>query len=168
MICLKKAFHRLSKLSLKSTFPFSTYSAKNHKYKVLISKANDIFSNLALEEWLYNNTDHNQTSTLLMWKNNPCVVIGRHQNPWLECNVEKSLSDGISIARRGSGGGTVYHDEGNLNCSFIKHKTIYNREENLRFIIAAINSRWDIDLALNCREDIIMDDLYKVLSIGYS
>ncbi|OWF51688.1 Lipoyltransferase 1, mitochondrial [Mizuhopecten yessoensis] len=97
-----------------------------------------------------------------MWKNKPCVVIGRHQNPWLECNVSKAVTMSVDVVRRASGGGTVYHDEGNLNCSFITDKCRYDRRRNLQFVIDAIESRWDLDLEINKRDDIILDKLYKV------
>ena len=31
------------------------------------------------------------------------------QNPWVECNVPLLAQRGVDVARRGSGGGTVYH-----------------------------------------------------------
>ncbi|XP_060084041.1 lipoyltransferase 1, mitochondrial-like [Ylistrum balloti] len=134
----------------------------DHIYEVIVSKSNDIFANLSLEEWLFENRDLSKNSVLLMWKNRPCIVIGRHQNPWLECNVSEGTALGVNIVRRGSGGGTVYHDEGNLNCSFITDKRYYDRRRNLQFVINAIMSRWDIDLQINERDDIILDQLYKV------
>lgn len=87
---------------------------------VLVSTSNNIYENLALEDWLYENADLSNTDYLLMWKNLPAVVIGRHQNPWLECNVKEAVDCGISVARRNSGGGAVYHDEGKKIKTFIK------------------------------------------------
>ena len=77
-----------------------------------VSSSTNIFENLALEEWLYENLDLSKTDCLLMWRNAPAVVIGRHQNPWLECDVQEAVKRNICVARRSSGGGTVYHDEG--------------------------------------------------------
>lgn len=71
---------------------------------VFISQSNDIFTNLALEDWIYKNNDFEKHHILLIWRNNPCVVIGRHQNPWLEANLEYLRSNGIELARRNSGG----------------------------------------------------------------
>ncbi|CAB0044769.1 unnamed protein product [Trichogramma brassicae] len=57
------------------------------KKSVFISQSTDIYTNLALEDWFYRNYDFSKHHILLLWKNDPCVVIGRHQNPWLECNT---------------------------------------------------------------------------------
>lgn len=71
---------------------------------VFISQSNDIFTNLALEDWIYKNTDFDKHHVLLIWRNASCVVVGRHQNPWLEANMEYLAEKGIDIARRNSGG----------------------------------------------------------------
>ena len=44
--------------------------------------------------------------------NTPSVVIGRHQNPWLEVDVEYAKAKKLNLVRRFSGGGAVYHDLG--------------------------------------------------------
>ena len=59
---------------------------------------------------------------MLLYRNSPCVVVGRHQNPWTEAAVPVLRERGIALARRNSGGGTVYHDTGNINLSFLTHK----------------------------------------------
>lgn len=129
---------------------------------VFVSLSNDIFMNLAFEDWLYENENLKTKSILLMWKSNPTVVIGRHQNPYLECDVWKIAKNNLSLARRKSGGGAVYHDEGNLNCSFIKDRSLYNRYRNLDLVVEALSSHWNIDLSINTREDILLDGFYKV------
>ena len=121
--CLNNAVQLLRKLSLRrtvncrqtliNTVPFSSSSTSRKTRKVVyVSSSKNIFENLALEEWLYENMDMTDTDYLLLWRNGPAVVIGRHQNPWLECNVQEVANCGASLARRNSGGGTVYHDEG--------------------------------------------------------
>uniref|UniRef100_A0A0B6ZNP8 BPL/LPL catalytic domain-containing protein n=1 Tax=Arion vulgaris TaxID=1028688 RepID=A0A0B6ZNP8_9EUPU len=129
---------------------------------VLVSRSNSIYDNLALEEWMYENTDFSDTDYLLMWRNRPAVVFGRHQNPWLEANIPLAYMDNVDIARRSSGGGTVYHDEGNLNLSFLKSRNRYNRKENLHLVVDSIKSKWNLDLEVNARDDIVLDQFYKV------
>lgn len=51
------------------------------KKSVFISQSHDIFTNLALEDWLYRNFDFTTHHVLMLWSNDPCVVVGRHQNP---------------------------------------------------------------------------------------
>ena len=74
---------------------------------VWILNNQNIFENLALEDWLYKYEYFQDKNLLLLWRNKPCVVIGRHQNPWAELDVTKAIQSGIEVARRSSGGGTV-------------------------------------------------------------
>ena len=74
--------------------------------------------NLALEEYCLRKLDITEDYVLL-YINAPSVIIGKHQNPFEECNVEYLQNKNIHLVRRISGGGTVYHDHGNLNFSFI-------------------------------------------------
>ena len=36
-------------------------------------------------------------------------MIGRHQNPWMESNIPQLRENNVSLVRRRSGGGAVYH-----------------------------------------------------------
>lgn len=129
---------------------------------VFISQSNDVFTNLALEDWLYRNFDFTNHHVLLLWRNDPCVVIGRHQNPWLECDTRITDKRGIALVRRNSGGGTVYHDNGNLNLSFFTPKQRYNRRYNLDIITRALYREWGLKAVVNEREDIVVEGRYKV------
>ena len=51
----------------------------NVKKYVIISESNDIFTNLAVEDWLYNNWNFTNTHVLMLWRNDPCVVIGKRR-----------------------------------------------------------------------------------------
>ena len=68
--------------------------------QVWISQSSDVFSNLALEDWLYRHHDFEHKRLLLLWRNDPCVVIGRHQNPWTETDVPYLRGSYIDLARR--------------------------------------------------------------------
>ena len=130
--------------------------------QVFLSQSNDVFTNLALEDWLYRNHDFAHKHLLLLWRNNPCVVIGRHQNPWLESNVPFLRENKIALARRNSGGGTVYHDLGNLNCTFFTRRSKYNRRQNLDIICDALKLVTNLDISVNERDDIVLNNSLKI------
>jgi len=129
---------------------------------VFISQSDDIFANLALEDWLYKKHDFSKHRVLFLWKNKPCVVIGRHQNPWKETHVGTLAERNIALARRNSGGGTVYHDLGNLNLSFLGPRDAYNRKANLSVISSALRREFNIDSEISPRDDLILDGTLKV------
>ncbi len=74
--------------------------------------------NLALEEYILRNFGEKDTF-LLFYINRPSIIIGRNQNSIEEINRDYVEENNIKVVRRLSGGGAVYHDEGNLNFSFI-------------------------------------------------
>jgi len=74
--------------------------------------------NLALEEYCIRNLDP-ANDYVILYINEPSVIIGKHQNLFRECNYTYLQMKGIHIVRRISGGGAVFHDHGNLNFSFI-------------------------------------------------
>ena len=59
---------------------------------------------------------------LLFYINRPSVIVGRNQRIEAEVDTDYCLRHGIEIVRRLSGGGTVYHDYGNINYAFIVDK----------------------------------------------
>lgn len=75
----------------------------------LVSTSRDIYINLALEQYIAENYDFENRNILLLWQNEPCIVIGRYQNPWLECDLVELKKKNVKLARRASGGGCVYH-----------------------------------------------------------
>ena len=88
--------------------------------RVLLPSAQlpSVYHGLALEEWLLDQPVEDVPS-LMIWKGPAAVVLGKNQNPWREINLTNLNREGIPLARRISGGGTVYHDPGNLNISWI-------------------------------------------------
>jgi lipoate---protein ligase len=73
----------------------------------------DPAANLALEEALVRALP--RVPLLRIWQNEACVVLGRGQRMDREANVLACAASGVPVLRRGSGGGAVYHDLGNLN-----------------------------------------------------
>ncbi|CAG9581631.1 unnamed protein product [Danaus chrysippus] len=129
---------------------------------VFMSQSTDIYTNLALEDWMYRNMDFSNHHVMMVWRNEPCVVIGRHQNPWLEANVPFLNDKEIPLARRHSGGGTVYHDRGNLNISFFTPRDRHDRKYNLEIIKRALYRDFGIKALINERHDILVRDKYKI------
>ncbi|MGW8186395.1 MAG: lipoate--protein ligase, partial [Desulfobacterales bacterium] len=76
--------------------------------------------NLAIEECVLRHLDPGRTY-FMMYVNQPAVIVGRHQNILEEVNLPFAVRHGLHVLRRISGGGAVYHDDGNLNFSFIRH-----------------------------------------------
>lgn len=140
----------------------TTKPPKTPKRVVFISQSTNVFANLAFEAWMYKNWCFDKKQVLFLWRNSPCVVIGRHQNPMVEANLPYLASAGVPVARRSSGGGTVYHDEGNLNCTFFTSRDRYNRKENLGVICRALEEDFGIQAAVNDRDDIVVEDQFKV------
>jgi len=65
--------------------------------RVLLSSSTNPWFNLAVEDRLFRELPPDQ-QVLLLWRNDPTVVIGRHQNPWLECNLRRMVADGVILA----------------------------------------------------------------------
>ena len=86
--------------------------------RLIISKNKDVYFNLALEDVLLHGTD---ADILMLWQSRSAVVCGKHQNLCGEANYGYCKNHNIDLARRLSGGGTVYHDEGNVNFTFIEN-----------------------------------------------
>ena len=87
------------------------------KIKTYRSSSSDPTWNLALEEYLLLNCRTGRI--FLIWLNNPTVVIGKNQDAASEVNLKTLSENEVTLVRRTTGGGAVYHDMGNLNYSFI-------------------------------------------------
>jgi len=84
----------------------------------IINNSHDPYFNLASEEYIMN-TFQGDEKYLMLWQNQPSIIIGKHQNTIEEINSEFVQANNIAVVRRLSGGGAVYHDLGNLNFTFI-------------------------------------------------
>ncbi|KAI3378924.1 hypothetical protein SNEBB_010578 [Seison nebaliae] len=134
---------------------------------VLLLRSNDVFTNLAMEHLLFSRlykarrklngrveTKRLSKKILLLYVNRPCIVIGRHQNIWREIKTETIENKSLPIVRRHSGGGTVYHDEGNLCLSFLGLREDLNRKENCQFLQKLIRKQIGYETVIGERHDI--------------
>ena len=127
----------------------------NVKTRVLHSETFDPWFNLATEDWIFRDMDP-EGHVLFLWRNTETVVIGRYQNPWLECRLEEMNRDGVKLARRQSGGGAVYQDRQNLNFTFMSGIDVYDKKRNFDIIVKALK-RFGIDAEVSGRNDITVD-----------
>ena len=122
------------------------------RLQVIISPQYDPFLNCAVEQYL---TEHQEEGvvTMYLWKNQQTVVIGYNQNPYSECNVKLLLDEGGHLMRRGTGGGAVYHDLGNINFSFIADKRLYDVKKQLSVIQDALLA-YGLEAEISGRNDL--------------
>lgn len=103
------------------------------------------YHNLAAEEVILKNVAED---TVMLWINSPAVVLGKHQNAMAEVNHPFVREHDIPVLRRISGGGTVYHDTGNINLSIVT--TVEQTDRMIDFVkFAAPISRFLADMGLN-------------------
>ena len=119
----------------------------------IVSNQTNPYWNIAVENYL---VEHAERVTLYLWKNRRTVVIGQNQNPYSEVNVEALEADGGYLMRRKTGGGAVYHDDGNLNFSFVVPKAIYDQQRQFNVIQRAVES-FGLHTELSGRNDILAE-----------
>jgi lipoate-protein ligase A len=124
--------------------------------KLIMLKFTDPYYNLAVEEYLFL---HSEDDIFMLWQNEKTVVIGKNQNTYAELDVDYARRQGISIARRITGGGAVYHDMGNLNYTYISTKKEQNGIDFAFFCAPIIDflRSMGVDAALSGRNDILVN-----------
>lgn len=122
---------------------------------VFISDEKEISFNLALEKYLIEELE-NAEKVLYLWVNSPCLVIGRYQNPWQECRVDKIEEDKVFLQRRPSGGGAVYQDEGNICFTIITSEEEADSEKNFKLVTDAL-AKNGIESEKSGRNDILVE-----------
>ena len=120
-----------------------------------ISPGGDGFQNLAMDGFFLENLKP-EDIVLYLFVNRCAVIIGKGQNAWRECNLDAMEKDGVQLVRRHTGGGAVYHDDQNLNFSFIMGEKHYDLEKQMRVIQRAASS-FGIRAELSGRNDILAE-----------
>lgn len=136
--------------------------------RLLISESTNPLFNLAVEDAIFRSMDPAQ-KVLFLWRNDNTVVIGRGQNPWKECNTKKMEEDGMTLARRSSGGGAVFHDLGNTNFTFMAGKPEYDKSISTNIILEAL-AKLGINAEASGRNDLIVkvgEEIRKISGSAY-
>jgi lipoate-protein ligase A len=148
-----------------------TLSDPKNKLQSYLSTSSDPYLNLSIEDHILRKSPPDST-VLFLYVNRPCVVIGRNQNPWTEVNLgildaarhrtgdvetEPPGIGAVDLVRRRSGGGTVFHDEGNLNWSITCPRNDFTRDKHAEMVVRALR-KLGVDRArVNERHDIVLD-----------
>ena len=123
----------------------------------LVSKSNDPYFNLALEENFLREYDD---EIFMLWQNDNTIVIGKNQNTLAEINYDYVKQKGIRVVRRITGGGAVYHDMGNINFTYItKHDGEWENDFS-RFakpVVSALR-KLGLNAESSGRNDIVVND----------
>ena len=90
--------------------------------------------NLSAEEYLFKKIGED---FLFLYTNEPSVIIGSNQAVLNEVDIDYCIENNITIIRRLSGGGAVYHDYGNINYSFIHDKS--GAPLSAQFLVPIVN-----------------------------
>lgn len=118
----------------------------------------DPYINLAIEEYVLQNFGEKDTY-LLFYINEPSIIIGKNQNSIEEINRKYVEENNIKVVRRLSGGGAVYHDEGNLNFSFITKDDGDSFHDFAKFtepVVKALN-KMNVPAELIGRNDLLIE-----------
>ena len=124
--------------------------------RCIISTSTNPQYNLATEEYLLKSKNE---EIFLLYINEPCIVVGKHQNLLSEINLPYVIEHSIKLARRISGGGTVYQDINNLNFSFIHNCSNLEKINFSKFTYPILEAlrEMGLDVVFSGRNDLLIN-----------
>lgn len=132
------------------------------KKSVFISQSSDVYTNLALENWLYKNFDFQNHHVLMIYLNESSVVIGKNQNPWVETNVTgltEITDNGTQLARRVGGGSAIYNDKGILNMTFFTTRNKYNHGYDMEIVSRALFRKFNLKVDVSPKNNFTVHNI---------
>ena len=126
--------------------------------RYLLNKTTDTYFNLALDEYVMKNLDVGE-DYFILWQNQPSVIIGKNQNTVEEVDVAFAEENGITIARRVTGGGAVYQDFGNLNFTIITNVDDISKVDFKKYVLPVVEALATLGIKAEAsgRNDILID-----------
>ena len=125
--------------------------------RYLRNTSTDVYFNMAFDEYALEQLPLDEP-LFFLWQNRSAVIIGINQNAYAEVNIDYLGQHDISLARRITGGGAVYHDLGNLNYTIVGRSSDIERDypEYARHMLKALQAL-GVPAELSGRNDILVD-----------
>ena len=124
----------------------------------LVSDYKNPYFNIALEEYLFSSDDFGD-DIIIVWRNEESIFLGKNQNPYVE--IEHSLINNrkIPLLRRISGVGTVYHDLGNVNMTFIQKNVKLDKIDFIKYtkFMQKMLDYFGVKATYSDRKDLLVD-----------
>ena len=124
----------------------------------LVNNNQNPYFNIALEEYLFSSEKFND-DIIIIWRNKESIFLGKNQNRYVEIMHSLINSREIPLLRRISGGGTVYHDLGNVNMTFIQKNIKLDQIDFIKYtkFMQEMLISFGIDATYSDRKDLLVD-----------
>jgi len=125
--------------------------------KYLVNDSTDPHFNMAFDGFCLERLDLDEP-VFYLWRNRPSVIIGLNQSAYSEVNLDYLRDHDITLARRTTGGGAVYHDLQNLNYTIVGRSNDLERDYPgyLSLVVEALRSL-GVPAEMTGRNDILVD-----------
>jgi lipoate-protein ligase A len=124
---------------------------------ILRSPYDHPYYHLSLEEFFLKQEPF-KGPIILFYINKPSVIMGRNQNPWRESNIAIMQSDHVILGRRLTGGGTVYHDYGNINYSVIYQQRQFSEDAIFQWLLRGFE-QLGLSIQVGQRKELLLNGL---------
>lgn len=115
------------------------------------------YLNHAIEEYILKKFEED---CFMLWKNEPCILIGKNQNTLSEINMDYVKKHNLPVVRRMSGGGAIFNDLGNLHFTFISNNKKNCFADFSKFTYPIINAmkKIGVNAELSGRNDLTINE----------